>query len=431
MKLNFKNYHIDKDRLPKELIIRGFSYAFLILLLSFLILFIIPIQNKIEGPVTIYSAGLPYIVKTITNGPLHIQNTEGKYLNKGEIVATQIWNINQEKLDLLETLGTFQLTDRHKTIDSLNILVQKISLLDIDDLKGHLQSIISSITQYKIQNSASQPDQITRGIEQELQRREATLNQLESIDKYFQNNNNYLKEQLVADSILYAEGAISLRDYDNRKIEWLETREKLLLNQSDKERVKNEMAELVSTNHRVQSDYLKLKAQNLIRINEQLDLFKKSYYELVEKRIIVAPANGTLKYNEILNSGIEYASGVAFAELIQDQSKSDQEELIYITTPISRSGEIKSDQKVFIELTEFVPHEYGFLEGTVIKKEITPNGESYRVFLKLNNGYVTSRGIEIPAQIVYTGNGEIIINKESIAEKIKQELYNRTEKFTR
>ena len=95
MKIGIKKYTINKERLPKSLIISGLSTFVLCSLFAIGLLLYIPIQNKIVGKAYIHPSGLHMPIKAGTNGKIHYVINSNETLKSNQIIATIDWKITE------------------------------------------------------------------------------------------------------------------------------------------------------------------------------------------------------------------------------------------------------------------------------------------------------------------------------------------------
>ena len=127
MKIKLKEYNIDKNSLPRKLIVHGGIYAVLAILLASSILFVIPIQEKINGEVDINTYGQPLSVKTLEDGPIFIQLSNNQEVRQNNLLISQTWDIDQQAVTEIDELLDFQL--------------QKFSSDEITQLKTKLNHV--------------------------------------------------------------------------------------------------------------------------------------------------------------------------------------------------------------------------------------------------------------------------------------------------
>lgn len=81
-------------------------------------------------------------------------------------------------------------------------------------------------------------------------------------------------------------------------------------------------------------------------------------------------------------------------------------------------GNIRVGQRILINVDAYPADKFGLLEGVLAEKiPVLING-SYRVRLRLSNGFITTEKKTIPSQPLLTAKGEIILDETSLFARI-------------
>lgn len=426
MRMAITPYNIDKDRLPKKLIIRGIIYVGIVAALALAILFIIPITDKIKGNAQITINGLPQEVQTTTDGILSYHTEDDTAINKGDLLATQIWTHDEEEIDQINDL--FSAIPNFSNASESDLFIKKLLEIDWADISGDVSSLAQAYEQYRLLSYSLNAKDVKSSIADQIDHQQKALERLQVLAQKQASNAAMLKNQIAQDSALAATGAIPTREVELRRNELLTYEQQQIENSLQQERIKQEIAALTTLQNRDTRSVRIERTQHLADLQDQYNVLVAKYHQLAQERYIYAPTSGKISIASDQQDQQYRVSGTGIATIIP--TAQDESLAVEVILSASRAGEIHAGQQVFLDLKEYQPAEYGYLIGT-IKDAPRPNGKDYRVDIELQDGLTTSRGIQLPPLPLYTGNAEIIIRKETLAQKIKRELTHQSEKWTR
>ncbi len=147
------------------------------------------------------------------------------------------------------------------------------------------------------------------------------------------------------------------------------------------------------------------------------------YIQTWRKRyLLTAPYTGTLQYLRPVQSGEPAAAGEDLFMVIPG----NHSRIALVTLPAAGIGKIKPGQKVHLLLDNFPYNEFGFLEGSVIKRSAVPEtpkgGEgrppAYKVYVKLPDRLVTSFSNTVTFSPEMTATARIITKDRNLAERL-------------
>ncbi len=129
---------------------------------------------------------------------------------------------------------------------------------------------------------------------------------------------------------------------------------------------------------------------------------------------LVAPVDGILTYLSPIYQDQYIAQGESYFAIVQD----DNELIGWVDVPSTGYGKIEIGQKVNVRLDNYPFHEYGMLEGEVIKLGQIPEKRFYRVAVAFPSGLKTSYNYQLDFTPEMLGSAEIVRADKRLIERI-------------
>jgi hypothetical protein len=129
---------------------------------------------------------------------------------------------------------------------------------------------------------------------------------------------------------------------------------------------------------------------------------------------LIAPVDGWLTYLSPVYENQYIAEGESYFAVIQD----DNELIGWVDVPSTGYGKIELGQRVNVRLDNYPFHEYGMLQGEVIKKGRIPEQNFYRVAVAFPQGLETSYGYALEFSPQMLGSAEVITADKRLLERI-------------
>ena len=217
------------------------------------------------------------------------------------------------------------------------------------------------------------------------------------------------------DKSLYENKAISAREYDNKKKDYLNA---LNSNEQAKITVSNALIQINSIEKNILQlqiqDYqeqAKLKnelSQNLKTLASEITKWKQLY-------LIQSPTNGKISFFHVwaVNQNIKQSD-----ELFSVIPTQKQEFIGKCILPIVNTGKLQVGQKVNIKLDNYPSNELGMLQGTVTNISEVPNKDTYAIDVTLNNGLITSYNKTLSYKEEMKGKADIITKNISVMDRV-------------
>lgn len=191
--------------------------------------------------------------------------------------------------------------------------------------------------------------------------------------------------------------------------------------QSQKEQYVQNLIQL----NALQRDLIQLKHEQrtnqLVRKNKLATSVANLRSKLAEwKKTVafVAPANGKVLFNQLLQKNQYYKPGEASIVVVPNGSKYSA----LATINAAGAGKIFKGQKAMIELTDFPKNEYGSLRGVVTQITQIEKGGTYQVKISLPNQLTTTYGKKIPGKAQLNGNVKIITKNKRLLVRLFEKL---------
>lgn len=425
---NIKVYSVDKDKLPRNVLSMGYFFLFSTLVIGIIILFLLPLQEKVTGNFFLYLKGIPVQVKSPSQGKLNLYVQNNDLVQKDDYIASVGWNLTENELSLLDTMGMFSLDfDNPQRMDRLVEHVRKCQKMDIPELQGDLSSILSSIDKYNLFIKSRFPQKQLNSIKNEMRQKYKTLEQINRINSP-QNKNLVLLQKTSDDNKkLLEDGVISRREYEASEAEIWKSQESKINVDIRKESIQEEITALQSSQANIYEGYQQDISTYQLDIFDKVDALKSKYHTLIDKRIIRATINGSIAIDPYLTDRIEVSQGDNLFEIIS--SKEAAKERKFIVAPFTNINNIEPGQTAYLNFAEYKASDVGFVKAMVESKSLIPRNNKYEIHITLPDSLTTTRGIKLPYENIYQGTAEIMVSKKTMAQSIWNEIIHQGEKY--
>lgn len=332
-------------------------------------------------------------------------------VKKGDVIAVFQNDANyKDVLEISKRLETFNFKD-----DSFFSSMDSIAQLNLGSLEFPYSEFENSYLDFRIhttyspeQNKANARQNSILDIENKLAiLRRQKIQQQKEVEFFETNLNRY--------SELYEKQVVSLSEYESKQIEFLNSEKKLSEIISEILSVKE--TKNTAMFNQTDSDYI-LKRQNLYLRNNLIQNYNKlkgAIRNWKQKYLISTSINGRVNFNQFWSSKKTMNQG----DLVCTILPNDTNYILKIKTSEKGLGKIKKDYLVNIDLDNYPAYENGYLLGTITNVPVFPEEDgSYILDAVLNKGLSTSYNKQIVFTQEMKGQGEIITNKTSLAEKL-------------
>ena len=234
---------------------------------------------------------------------------------------------------------------------------------------------------------------------------------LEGIEKQELDN---AKEKYIADQKMYLDSVLSKYDFMQSETQYHKSQQQydqLLLNIVQFKLTLNSM-EMELANKRYNRDQnLQTDLQKILSHREFIVNFINIWKQ---KFALIAPVGGYLTYLSPIYENQYIYEGESYFAIIQD----NHDIVGWMEVPSTGYGKINIGQKVNVRLDNYPFHEFGILEGTVIRMGQIPEKNVYSVEVAFPEGLMTTYHHELKFSPEMLGSAEIITENKRLLQRI-------------
>ena len=420
-----KTYDINKDYLPRKVLVKSMLSVLVCVLLLSSILLLLPIQDTIKGEVIIYVSGQPLKVRADNAGVYNSFVHDNDIVDKDQLIATIDVEVNQGDLDLLNKFVEDQISDIDwKRTDEILIAIKDLVSKDFREINSSLYGLSDIIQQLEILDESSKPGEVVASLDKALGVKYNQLSHYASLKNNQTGILNLLQDQLRLDSILYLQDGISKRAYLDRRQALMEQQSKILESDVLSSGIKGELAEVEQIKAQLNQDYRTKTEELKLRAIDQIGAIRLAYRQYLDDYIITAPISGKVSLLDKIDDQDQVETGTVLFYITPRQKQNRSSSELYVTA--DNAGKIEPGMKVRIGLNEFDQKEFGIYYTEVRSISEVPIEGRYRIDLDLDLPIKTSYDINLPTRQTYNGDGEILLGKINLLTKISREItYNR------
>lgn len=400
---------------PPQWIFRyGISLFFVLICVILFLSNYIKYPDILTADITLTTLNPPVTLVAKNNGKLTYLLVRNNTVVKAHQTIAVIENTSNY-IDVLylydncnELISQLRLSD---SIPQINI---KDSLL-VGELTPNYLLVLKSIKDLKLYKEVnSSKKQITL-----LHKDLLSYNDLLSKYKQQQSLNNQelelTEKDYNRDNLLLKEGAISAREFENKKKEYLRA---LNSYEATKITLSNTLIQINS----IEKNILELQIQDYQERsklkNELLQNVKSLVSEIIKWKqlyLIESPIEGKISFFNIwaTNQNIKIDD-----ELFSVVPLLKQQFIGKGILPILNTGKLSIGQNVNIKLDNYPYTENGMLQGNVINISVVPNKDNYAVDIDLKNGLKTSYNKTLIYKEQMKGTADIITENISVMDRI-------------
>lgn len=215
---------------------------------------------------------------------------------------------------------------------------------------------------------------------------------------------------------LFEKGIISLQEFENKKIEYLEMQREISAMAISISQLKEAIS---SANQNFRSTEI-LKQEDQKRLVTELSLslsnLKKSIRDWEYNYVLKSSTLGILSFQDFWGSNQYVTSGEVVFSILP---VNDTNLMGKLMVPSHSAGKVKIGQKVLIKLNNFPYQQYGMVIGKISNISISPDKDgNYFIYITLPQGTTTSYNLSLPMKQELLGTAEIITEDLSIAERL-------------
>ena len=399
---------------PKWLYRWGISVIFILIVTGVGLSYFIKYPDILTANITLTTLNPPVTLLSKTNGKLtHLLVKNNEQLKVNQTIAVIENTANYTDVLYLDKISN-ELLDKLKLLDSIPTITLKDSLKVGELIPVYLQFLksIKDSELYKTINPFKR--QITL-LQKDL------ISYTDLLAKY-RKQENINKEQLTLvetdynrDKTLYETKAISPREYDNKKKDYLNAlngNEQVKITVSNAliqiNAIEKNILQLQIQDYQEQAKHKNELSQNLKTLASEITKWKQLY-------LIQSPTDGKISFFNVWAVNQNIKQGDELFSVIPTQK---QEFIGKCILPILNTGKLMLGQNVNIKLDNYPSNEIGMLQGTVTNISEVPNKDTYSIDVKLNNGLVTSYHKTLSYKEEMKGTADIITKNSSVLDRV-------------
>jgi multidrug efflux pump subunit AcrA (membrane-fusion protein) len=402
------------DKQPSWMIRFGLFLFFGIVLLIFTFLYLIKYPDVLTANITLTTLNPPVKLLSKSNGKLtHLLVKNNEQLKINQTIAVIENTANYIDVLYLEK-ASGELLNKLKLIDSIPSITFKDSV-KVGELTPYFLQFLKSIKDANLYKEINPYKRQTTLLQKDLLSYTDLLTKYRKQESINKEQLNLVERDYNRDKTLYESSAISAREYDNKKKEYLNA---LNSNEQVKITVSNALIQINAIEKNILQlqiqDYqeqAKLKnelSQNLKNLISEITKWKQLY-------LIQSPTNGRISFFNIWVVNQNITQGDELFSVIPSQK---QEFIGKCILPILNTGKLQVGQKVNIKLDNYQYSEMGMLQGTVTNISEVPNKDTYAIDVKLDNGLITSYKKTLYYKEEMKGTADIITKNISVMDRI-------------
>jgi len=226
----------------------------------------------------------------------------------------------------------------------------------------------------------------------------------------------FKRKDLDRTETLFEKGVISAQEYENKKLEYLQSERGYKNISVSISQIKENISN--TNNLKKQTSIANTREEiNLLKsVIQSLDQLKTAIKEWELKYLFKSNINGEVSFMKIWNKNQTINNGDFVFTIIP---KNHSSYIFKVQAPVLNSGKVKVGQNVNIKLSSYPDNEYGVLKGKVKNISLVPNDEGvYLLDVSLQAKLVTTHNKEIEFKQEMQGVAEIITEDLRLLERV-------------
>ena len=226
----------------------------------------------------------------------------------------------------------------------------------------------------------------------------------------------YKQKDLNRAKTLFNKGVISAQEFENKKLEYLESERSYKSMRVSISQIKEDISNISNLKKQTSIDNTRDKTNLHKAVIQSLDQLKRAIKEWEFNYLFKSNLNGKVSFIKIWNKNQNINNGDFVFTIIP---KNHSSYICKVQAPAINSGKIKREQNVNIKLSSYPDNEFGVLKGKVKDISLVPNSEGfYLVDVKLPNKLITTHGKKIEFKQEMKAVAEIITEDLRLVERV-------------
>lgn len=405
-------------REPAWIIRSGISLITIITLTLFFITWFIQYPDNIKAPITLQTSQTLVIHRARLDGYLdQILVTDGQQVKRDQPLALIESRLNLSLLIQLENILI-----RHANSTQLQLLVDDIAALVPTDQLGELQTTFNQLNkslrkwhhikegkpiqhnQYSTKELVEKYQKLIDELKQKLQTilQQVGLTQTEIEQK-----------QALVDKRLFA--SVQLIEVKQRHLNQRSKLSDIRINIKLYQVKISELRQNLTTNQISRQENLEHSEAD---VEGQRLLLLSQIRKWKQKHLLVAKINGEVSFNQAW----KHHQFVHLDDTMFSIAPANQQMEAWMKVSGNGVGKIKPGQRVHIELENYLPAEFGLIEGLVSSINTIPDEKGYLVKLTLPKQLTSSYGIVLKGHPYLRGTGKIITRPRRLLSRFTDKI---------
>jgi HlyD family secretion protein len=398
---------------PSWIVRSGNSIFFLIIFLMLTLSWIIKYPDEINGNALVTTKQPPIEIVNQSYAQLIAINVKSEQkVKKGQLLIQFDNKAAKKDIEFITTYLSELKLEESKQIPT------ESKLLQLGTFQDSWINLQTKINEWNTNLSSNLFDEQINSIQREIIYRQRLQTISSRKIKLSESEYNLIAEDLKASQKLLEQNAISKQNLNQDKRNETQALQSV---QSQKEQYVQNLIQL----NTLKSQLLNLKIENQTKLRELKSMIESSVsnlksqlYDWTKNAIWIAPCDGKLLFNKILQIDKFYKPNEASIVVVPNGSKY----IAFAKITSTGAGKVKTGQQVFIELEDFPKSEFGMIEGFV--SSITPieKDGTYEVKIQLKNQLKTTYKKQIPLKAQLKGQVKIITKKKRLLERFFEKI---------
>ena len=399
---------------PKWILRWGISVIFILIVTGITLSYFIKYPDISTADITLTTLNPPVTLVSKNNGKLiHL------LVKNNDIVKTN------QTIAVIENTGKYQdvlylfeignaLINQMKLSDTIPQVTVKDSL-KVGELTPNYLLVLKSIKELNIYRVINPFNKQITLLKKDLISYSDLLNKYKQQESINKQQLTLVETDYSRDKMLFDSKAISAREFDNKKKEYLSA---LNSNEQIKITVSNTYIQFNS----IEKSILQLQIQDYQEQSKLKNEFQQNLKSLVSEinkwkqlYLIESPIDGKISFFNVWAVNQNIKTGDELFSVIPTQK---QQFIGKCVLPILNTGKLSVGQSVNIKLDNYPYNENGILQGIVTNISEVPNKDTYAIDVELKNGLITSYNKTLSYKEQMKGKADIITKNISVMDRI-------------
>jgi HlyD family secretion protein len=399
---------------PKWILRWGISVIFILIVTGITLSYFIKYPDILTADITLTTLNPPVTLVSKNNGKLiHLLVKNNDVVKTNQTIAV-IENVaNYKDVLYLFEIGN-NIINQMKLSDTIPQVTVKDSL-KVGELTPNYLLVLKSIKELNIYRVINPFNKQITLLKKDLISYSDLLNKYKQQESINKQQLTLSETDYSRDKTLFDSKAISAREFDNKKKEYLSA---LSSNEQIKITISNTYIQINS----IEKSILQLQIQDYQEQSKLKNEFQQNLKSLVSEinkwkqlYLIESPIDGKISFFNVWAVNQNIKAGDELFSVIPTQKQQFVGKCIL---PIMNTGKLSMGQNVNIKLDNYPYNENGILQGTVTSISEVPNKDTYAIDVDLKNGLVTSYNKTLSYKEQMKGKADIITKNISVIDRI-------------